>query len=146
MADIVPNVRVLIPNVEDRVLILRRSMDTVGAGLWCLPGGTVDFGNYITQTGMKEVKEETGLQVRNLEELAWTEEIHSEDKRGTLKHYMTFYLLSHGFSGQVKINGESTDHHWINPYSEDELQLYPFAFLNDEAIRRYVLRRKGMHL
>jgi ADP-ribose pyrophosphatase YjhB (NUDIX family) len=44
----------------DRVLLTRREDFEV----WCLPGGTVDEGESLAEAATREVREETGLDVR----------------------------------------------------------------------------------
>jgi ADP-ribose pyrophosphatase YjhB (NUDIX family) len=49
--------------VEDgRLLMVRRAHDP-GAGLWSLPGGRVEHGEYLVDALRREVAEETGLDV-----------------------------------------------------------------------------------
>jgi 8-oxo-dGTP pyrophosphatase MutT (NUDIX family) len=43
------------------VLILRRALNSTGGGLWCLPGGKVDYGDTVEQSAERELEEETGL-------------------------------------------------------------------------------------
>ena len=45
------------------VLIVKRAMEP-GLGLWSLPGGYVDRGEAVEQAAQREVKEETGLDVK----------------------------------------------------------------------------------
>ena len=45
------------------VLMLRRAVET-GYGLWSLPGGYVDRGEVVEEAAVREVREETGLQVQ----------------------------------------------------------------------------------
>ena len=52
-------------DAEGRVLLLRRADE----GRWCLPKGTVEPGETIHETAMREVREETGLTVRILSPL-----------------------------------------------------------------------------
>jgi 8-oxo-dGTP diphosphatase len=47
---------------DDRLLMIQRSNDP-GAGLWSLPGGRVEHGEYLAQALRREVAEETGLAV-----------------------------------------------------------------------------------
>jgi 8-oxo-dGTP pyrophosphatase MutT (NUDIX family) len=45
---------------NDRILLTKRSDN----GQWCLPGGAVDPGETVSEACVREVLEETGLQVR----------------------------------------------------------------------------------
>jgi ADP-ribose pyrophosphatase YjhB (NUDIX family) len=51
---------VLLSPDRKEVLLTRRSDN----GQWCLPGGTVDPGESVTETCMREMREETSLEVR----------------------------------------------------------------------------------
>src|SRR3989442_7160578 len=44
----------------DRILLLRRADEDI----WCLPKGTVEPGESLEETAVREVREETGLRVR----------------------------------------------------------------------------------
>lgn len=47
---------------DGRLLMVRRGREPA-RGLWTVPGGRVEFGEYITDALRREVEEETGLQV-----------------------------------------------------------------------------------
>jgi len=49
----------------DRILLLRRADEDI----WCLPKGTVEPGESLEETAVREVREETGLRVRLLRPL-----------------------------------------------------------------------------
>jgi 8-oxo-dGTP diphosphatase len=52
----------IIPYAQDRILLIKR--DTVPfKGYWALPGGRAEPGETVEQTIVREVKEETGLDV-----------------------------------------------------------------------------------
>ena len=47
---------------EERLLMVQRARDP-GKGLWSLPGGRVEAGEYMHDALVREVREETGLEV-----------------------------------------------------------------------------------
>ena len=56
---IVVAVTVFILDDQDRVLLIRRTDN----GLWAIPGGAQDFGEYIAETAVRETREESGIDV-----------------------------------------------------------------------------------
>ena len=51
----------------DKILLIKRATVPF-KGYWALPGGRVDPGETVEQTIVREVKEETGLDVDNSEQ------------------------------------------------------------------------------
>ncbi len=47
----------------DRILLCRFSEGIFSAGMWTLPGGGIEFGEYPEEAMVREVEEETGLRV-----------------------------------------------------------------------------------
>lgn len=130
---IIANTRVIIPNLEGRILLLQRASKTAN-GLWNLPGGKVDSGVYMNDTCENEVDEETGLIIKNPEFLFYLEEPNSlHDGR----HYLSFYFLAKGYGGNVRLNEESSAFDWVNP--KTELDNYQITFGNDLGIRKYLM-------
>jgi ADP-ribose pyrophosphatase YjhB (NUDIX family) len=50
---------------DGAILFIRRTMDP-GRGLWCFPGGFVDFGEDPMLAAARECREETGIVVKDL--------------------------------------------------------------------------------
>ncbi|MEU6402078.1 NUDIX domain-containing protein [Streptomyces sp. NPDC046985] len=54
---IVPSANVIVTDDEGRLLLIRRSDN----GNWAVPGGAMDMGESMAQTGVRETLEETGI-------------------------------------------------------------------------------------
>ena len=123
-------VRAIIENRDEKVLLLKRTNTSSGDGLWCLPGGKVEYGQTLAQAIEREVAEETQLSCRNPRYLFFHESLPTSTPAS---HYITFYFFCR-VDQEPMLNFESSDFSWITP---QQLQDYPIAFLNDIALRRY---------
>lgn len=56
-----PNIGVAVAVLRDGLVLLTKRED---AEMWCLPGGAVDDGESLAHAAVREVREETGLEVR----------------------------------------------------------------------------------
>jgi len=60
---LVPCVGAVVHDAAGRLLLIRRAHEP-GRGLWSLPGGRVEAGESAAEAVQREVREETGLDVR----------------------------------------------------------------------------------
>jgi 8-oxo-dGTP pyrophosphatase MutT (NUDIX family) len=91
---------VVVLDSQERALILKRS-DEVGyaARRWSIPGGHIQEDESFEEGAARETKEETQLEVSNLEHIKSMDRLH--------------FYVSHGFSGELEINFEHTDSAWV---------------------------------
>jgi 8-oxo-dGTP diphosphatase len=90
-------VGVLVYNSAGKVLLMKRA-GAYGAGTWAPPGGHVEFGETAVETARREVKEETGIDIGNIEVVGFTEDIVQSENN----HYITIWLKSDWLSGELK--------------------------------------------
>jgi len=88
----------VIVNKNRKILLIKRK-GSHGEGTWAPPGGHIDFGESVLDCAKREVKEETGIEIKNLKILGFTEDLFKQDK----KHYITIWVSSEWKSGKVKM-------------------------------------------
>lgn len=93
---------------EGQLLLCRISKGLPDAGTWTLPGGGLEFGEHPEEGMIREIEEETGLNVRATA-LAGIDSISGEDQD---RHYHGIRIIYHaerlGGSLRNELNG-STD-------------------------------------
>lgn len=82
----------------DRVLLGRRR-GAHGAGEWSLPGGKLDLWETPTECAVREVKEETGLDVTNLRAGPFTDDPFPEEGL----HFVTLYFRADAPTGEPEL-------------------------------------------
>lgn len=68
--DRVVTVDVLFLNGQDQLLMVKRGRDP-GKGLWALPGGYLDWDERVVEGALRELAEETGLELKDPQMLGW---------------------------------------------------------------------------
>ena len=70
---------------DGKILLEKRKNDP-GKDKWSVPGGTVELGETLEQTVLREVKEETGLSVREPEPIDVINQV-TLDENGKVKYH-----------------------------------------------------------
>jgi len=116
---------------NDKILLVKRKHDPF-KGMYALPGGFVEYGEKLEQSVVREIKEETGLDVRVKKLL----DIYSDPRRDPRGHTVSaVYILS--LQGGVLTDSHETIAEWV-PLS----RLPKLAFDHSKIISDYLKRMK----
>ena len=116
--------KAIIRNKNGDVLLLQQSDEAAvsNAGQWHMPGGIVEPHETVQQAVIREVKEETGLDVQVVKLLDVGE--WEADIRG---HHFTFvglFFECSAVAGDIKIDpAESKNYRWINLNDMDSIKI-----------------------
>jgi len=97
-----------------KILLIKRKYEP-GIGKWALPGGIVEYGETVEETAVREVKEETGVDIK-LERLLGVYNLMVKDEIGNLKkQFVIVCFLSKGLTENLKPDKEVADASWFKP-------------------------------
>ena len=104
---------------EGSLLMVRRAQEPA-AGLWSVPGGKVEFGEYITQALRREVEEETGLNIEVGAFAGFFEVVGGDD------HYVIMDFFATPAGGLELRPGDDVDEaRWVALEDIHELECTP---------------------
>jgi 8-oxo-dGTP pyrophosphatase MutT (NUDIX family) len=125
---IVPSVNVVVENEAGEILMIRRSDN----GNWAVPGGAIDLGESMSQAGVRETLEETGIEC----EITGVIGIYTDPKHiilytsnGEARQEFSILLTGRRTGGQPTPSSESTEVHWVGPSQLADLAM-------DRSMRR----------
>ena len=95
-----------------RVLLVKRRFPP-NEGRWSLIGGLVELGERVQDAVVREVKEETGLDVELERLLDVSTDIHPGERSRPKYHYVLVDYLARPIGGKVKLNAESSSFGWF---------------------------------
>lgn len=104
---------------KGRALLVRRANPPL-QGRWSIPGGTVELGETLHHALVREMKEETGLEVEPLEVLTVFDRIERDGQEVAHHHVIVDYRCRR-VSGEVRAASDALEAGWASP---DELARY----------------------
>jgi len=119
---------------EGRALLIRRGNEPL-KGQWSIPGGTLELGETMMEGTARELKEETGLEVKVLEIIEVFERINFADETWTTQeerrrprfHFVIVDYLCERVSGSPLAGGDVTDVAWAGENDLERFALTPTA-------------------
>ena len=101
----------LLVDAKNRLLLMKRS----DSGCWGPPGGGVELGEVVEMAARREVREETGLEVRELAlfDVFSGPELFYKYPNGDEVYGVDIVYLSRAWDGTVHLNDEHTDWGWF---------------------------------
>jgi len=94
-----------------RVLLIRRGSEPL-KGAWSIPGGLLELGEELAEGVRRELKEETGLDVKPLEVLAVFDRIFREGPR-VRYHYVIVDYACQLKGGRLRSASDVLDARWV---------------------------------
>jgi ADP-ribose pyrophosphatase YjhB (NUDIX family) len=104
---------VIFDPTRQKVLLTRRTDN----GRWCLPGGQMEAGESVLEACAREVREETGLQVRIVRLLGVYSNPHRlvEYADGNRYHVVALNFEAEAIAGDLTLSDETTEFGYFSP-------------------------------
>ncbi|WP_020520381.1 NUDIX hydrolase [Catelliglobosispora koreensis] len=119
----------IVHDEQGRVLLVRSSERSNHPGVWYLPGGGLDHGEDPNAGVIRELKEETGLDVEIVGLRSVSSDLVEFPWRNVLLHHdrIVFDLAVTGGTLLSEVDGTTDLPKWVSPEELPELILVPFA-------------------
>ena len=120
---VVPSTTAVVTDDQDRIVLIRRRDND----LWALPGGGMELGESIVDTAVREVKEETGLDV----EVTGLIGVYTNPRHvmaytdGEVRQQFSLCFTTRLVGGDLRVDSESTDIAWTDPQDIPALNIHP---------------------
>ncbi|WP_327023089.1 NUDIX hydrolase [Micromonospora sp. NBC_01739] len=131
---VVPSVVAAVRNQRGELLMIHRTDNN----LWALPGGGHDIGESISDTVVREVREETGIEV----EVTGLVGIYSNPHHvmayddGEVRQQFSICFTARPVGGKLTTSSESRQVRWVNPAQLNHLDIHPSMRLRiDHALK-----------
>lgn len=96
---------------QGRVLLVQRGTEPA-KGKWSIPGGLIDLGEALSEAVVREVREETGLDVEPIELIELLDRIYREDDR-VRYHYVIADYLCRVTGGELNAASDAAAVRWV---------------------------------
>jgi ADP-ribose pyrophosphatase YjhB (NUDIX family) len=121
---LVPSVNVGVLNERGEVLLIRRTDNEN----WAMPGGAMDIGETIAEAGVRETREETGIEC----EIVGLVGVYTNPRH--VMHYTSndevrqecsLVFAARPVGGELRTSSESREVRWVAPEDIDRYGMHP---------------------
>ena len=106
---------------DGRVLIVRRARPPA-RGVYTLPGGGVELGETLEEAVVREVREETSLDVEPVALAGYRQAIARDGEGRIERHFVILPFAARWLGGDISLNEELAEAHWLEPSALAGLQ------------------------
>lgn len=127
---VVPSVTAVVRDDDGRLLLIHKTDND----LWALPGGGHDVGESVADTVVREVQEETGMDVA-VDAIVglYTDPQHvMAYDDGEVRQQFSICFRAHPTGGELRTSSESKEVRWVSPTDLDALDIHPSMRLRIE--------------
>ena len=96
-----------------RLLLVRRAQEP-SKGLWSFPGGVIELGETVQDAVIREVREETGIDVQVERLLDVTDAIIRDDQGKVRFHYVVIRYLARPLTTITKPRSDVSEAEWVD--------------------------------
>ena len=139
---LVPSANVIVVNDQSEILLIRRTDNDN----WAVPGGGMDLGESITDTAVRETREETGITC----EITGLVGIYTNPRHvilytsnGEVRQEFSIVFTARAISGQLRPSSESSEPQWVSPVAIPDLPMHPSM---RQRIQHYLDQLDGPYL
>lgn len=112
-------------------------------GMYCIPGGHVEAGETLKDAVIREIKEETNLEVSDIsfhsvQDCIFSENFHEK------KHFVFVDFTCNAITDDVVLNDEGTEHIWMNVHKINDFPIEPYTlktiqlYMNPGSNSKYI--------
>ncbi|MEM0357209.1 MAG: NUDIX hydrolase [Candidatus Bathyarchaeia archaeon] len=105
--------------VCDGKILLEKRKGEPGKGKWSVPGGLVELGETVEEAVIREVKEETGLDVAEPELIDVVDNIVRDENGGIKWHFVILDFFVKVRGGELRAADDAEEIRWV-PLNEAE--------------------------
>jgi ADP-ribose pyrophosphatase YjhB (NUDIX family) len=138
---LVPSVTAIVTNEDGHILMVHKTDND----LWALPGGGMDIGESISDATIREVKEETGLDI----DVTGLVGIYTNPRHvmayddGEVRQQFSVCFTTRLLGGEISTSSETSEVFFVEVPKLDELNIHPSMRLR---INHYLERRSAPYI